>query len=472
MEHIRKSIVQAHVLCTEHSPLVPSRIVEQNEYSGTCFRVDNSLFPFGDKVLFLTNFHVCDNADDRVVHLRTAGMGKNALTGYVEAVVPQLDCAVISLTDEHEKWFLDDPQEWIDNITVAPLRTTRITTKTQKVSTIGFPHCLEEQLSSGWLAGRGSDDMDMLQLNISINNGNSGGPLFDKSGKVIGICTATLNETEAIAFAVPIYSVLNYFKKFYEKPYGRFPQWGLDLMPMTDAFADQFSITRMGAVVRDVEAGSCCHGTVCKGDVLHSITSGSMTWELDRFGLIHDDTRGSKITMNNTEFLMRLVPGDIHLDITRKKAARTVAVTPAPIDYKVTENYKEWNPIKTYRLGPITMQALSKTLITSDSMDPNHVVQLVEILKQTKCMKELVIVTHVEPRSYVNNLEVDVEFSIVHRIGRRKVKDMDHCIGLLKEVEKRWESGEQKRICIGTNNGDIWLTLGLLGMKRKRNMAS
>ncbi len=101
MEHIRKAIVQAHVVCTEYDPLVPSRIIDENEYSGTCFRVDSSLFPFGEKVLFLTNFHVCDNADDRVVHLRTAGMGKNALTGYVEAVVPQLDCAVISLSEEH-----------------------------------------------------------------------------------------------------------------------------------------------------------------------------------------------------------------------------------------------------------------------------------------------------------------------------------------------------------------------------------
>lgn len=468
MEHIRKSIIQAQVLCTEYDSLVPSRTIDENEYSGTCFRVDNSLFPFGDKVLFLTNFHVCDNADDRIVHLRTAGMGKNALTGYVEAVVPQLDCAVISLADEHEKWFLDDdPKSWINKITISPLRTTRITTKTQKVSTIGFPQGLEEQLSSGWLAGRGSDDMDMLQLNISINSGNSGGPLCDKSGKVIGICTSTLNESEAIAFAVPIYSVLNYFKKYYTTPFGMFPQWGVELMPMTDAFAEEFGIKRIGAVVQQVEEGSCCHNVLSTGDVLHSITSGGITWELDRFGLIHDNTRGSKITINNTEFIMGLTPKDIHLDITRKKAM-TVSITPKPIDYKVVENFKEWNPIKTYRLGPITIQTLSKTLITGDNMPAVKVVELVEILKQTKCMKELIIITHVEPRSYVNHLEVDAEFNIIHKIGRRKVKNMEHCIELMEDIKRRWENGDQKRICIGTNKGDIWLTLGLLGIKRKR----
>lgn len=469
MEHIRKSIVQAHVVCTEHDAHVPSRIIDENEYSGTCFRVDNKLFPFGDKVLFLTNFHVCDNADDRIVHIRTAGMGKNALTGYIEAVVPVLDCAVISLTDEHEKWFLEeDPEEWIDNITIAPLKTTRITTKTQKVSTIGFPQGLEEQLSSGWLAGRGSDDMDMLQLNISINSGNSGGPLFDKSGKVIGICTSTLNESEAIAFAVPIYSVIEYFKKFYTAPFGRFPQWGVTLMSMTDAFAMEFGITKAGAVVNEVERGSSCYGMLKKGDVIHSITSDNQTWDLDRFGLIHDNTRGSKITMNNTEFIMRLSPGNITVNITRK-TPMSLKITPKPIDYKVVENYKEWNPIKMYKLGPITIQTLSKTLIMNDTMQAEKVVELVEVLKKTKCMKELVIITHIEPRSYVNNLEVNAEFNIIEKIGRYKVKDMDHCIKLFEAVKKRWKRGEQKRICIGTNSGDIWLTLSLLGIKRKRS---
>ena len=467
MEHIRKSIVQAQVVCTEYDPHVPSRVIDENEYSGTCFRVDNKLFPFGDKVLFMTNFHVCDNADDRVVHLRTAGMGKNALSGYIEAVVPMLDCAIISLMDEHEKWFLEDsPKEWIDNITIAPLKTTRITTKTQKVSTIGFPQGLEEQLSSGWLAGRGSDDTDMLQLNISINNGNSGGPLFDKTGKVIGVCTSTLNESEAIAFAVPIYSIIEYFKKYYESPFGRFPQWGVKLMPMTDAFAEEFGITKAGAVVQEVEKGSAC-AVLKKGDVVHSISSKDQTWKLDRFGLIHDDTRGSKITMNNTEFIMRLTPGQITMNITRK-TPMNLKITPKPINYKVTENFKEWNPIETYTLGPITMQTLSKSLIMSEGMPTEKLVEIVEILKQTKCMKELVIITHVQPRSYVNNLEVNAEFRIVEKIGRYQVKDMQNCIKLLEAVRQRWERGEQKRICIGTNSGDIWLTLGLLGMKRKR----
>ena len=475
MEHIRTSIVQAQVVCTEYDVQVPSRILDENEFSGTCFRVDPSLFPFGDKVLFLTNFHVCDNADDRVVHLRTAGMGRTALTGYVEAVVPQLDCALISLSTTHEKWFLnEDPQTWIDRITIAPLQKTRITSKTQKVSTIGFPQGLEEQLSSGWLAGRGSDDMDMLQLNISINSGNSGGPLCDENGQVIGICTATLNESEGIAFAVPIFSVLAYFAKFYKAPYGRFPAWGLDLMPMTDAYAAEFAVAKQGAVVRTVQPGSIAYKHLKPGDVIHKISSGGpigFEVELDCFGLIHDETRGSKITINNTEFLMRLEPGNVVVEYTRRKRLKHVAITPAIIDYQVVERFKEWNPLTSYEFGPMVLQNLTQTLLMDEDTPAAKVVELLEHIKLSKCMEEVVIISHIQPRSYVSNLELPLEYDVVLKVGRYPVKNMQKLKKLLENVKIRWLAGEQKRVCLTTTSGAVWLTLAKMGWtngKRKR----
>ena len=465
MEHIRTSIVQARVVCTEYDEQVPSRILGSSEYTGTCFRVDHRLFPFGEKVLFLTNFHVCDNADERRVHLRTASMGKNALTGYVEAVVPQLDCAVISVCQEHDRWYLDeDPREWIEAITVAPLCLDRISTTMHQVSTIGFPQGLEEQLSSGWLAGRGSDDMDMLQLNISINSGNSGGPLFDKNGKVIGICTATLNESEGIAFAVPIFSVLSYFEKYYESPFGRFPQWGFELMPMTDAFAEEYNIRSVGAVVNTVIK----RGVLQKGDVLHAIDNGNFRVELDRFGLIRDETRGSKITVHNTEFLMRLTPGKVKLVFTRKGVCSTVHCAPSVIDYKVVDTYREWNPPQWYAFGDMTLQSLSKNLLTDEAMTAEKLVDLVEHLKRTRCLKETVVVSYVKPGSYLSSLELPQEFDVVSKIGRCRVRGMEHCRELLEDVRVRWLAGEQKRVCLQTSSGDVWLNLDQMWTRKRK----
>ena len=223
MELLRRSILQVNTICSEVKPEDPREVEEVNEYSGTCFCVVSDFlsgcaFYSDNKLFFVTNFHVCDDADKRTVFLRTAAMGKSMFTAKVEAVVPKLDIAILSITrgGEHQRWFLpESPEIYLDELKKVTLYPKRISSKTRKISTLGFPQGLENQLSSGWLAGRGSEDEEYLQLNLSLNSGNSGGPLSDSKGNIIGICTATLGDSEQISFAVPSYCVLKYFQNFY-----------------------------------------------------------------------------------------------------------------------------------------------------------------------------------------------------------------------------------------------------------------
>lgn len=460
---LRTSIAQVNVLCSEYDTLDPRRCTGEEEYTGTCFRVVPDFLPFAEsnKAYFLTNFHVIDDADDRTVHLRTAGMGKSALTAYVEAVCPQLDCAVLSVSEdaEHDQWFdNEDPEDWVSRITCVRLHDKRITSKTQKVYTIGFPQGLEEQLSSGWLAGRGSEDMDMLQLNISINSGNSGGALCDTKGRVIGMCTSTLSESEAIAFAVPSYSILAYFKKFYTTDYGLFPRWGIKLMPMTDAFAAHYNVRCPGAVVASIEPGSSAKHKLQVGDVIHAIRSDEVEAALDCFGLIIDDTRGSKITIHNTEFLMQLTPGKVYFDVTRSGRQMTHELSPSVIHYKVADTWKEWCPTKIAVWGPIVFQNVSRTLLTDEEMDAACAVSIAEAVRRTHGMEELVMITRIAPNSYVNNYEIPRAFDLVMKVGRTKVKSIKHLNEIIEDYRVRWKNGEQ-HMCLETSSGKVWLML-------------
>ena len=141
MELLRRAILQVNTICSEVKPEDPRVIDEVSEYSGTCFHVVPEFLPSGaistrTTSSFLSRtFHVCDDADNRTVFLRTAAMGKIMFTAKVEAVVPKLDIAILSITRgvEHEKWFLPESAElYLDELRQVTLYPKRISSKTRQ----------------------------------------------------------------------------------------------------------------------------------------------------------------------------------------------------------------------------------------------------------------------------------------------------------------------------------------------------
>lgn len=74
----------------------------------------------------------------------------------------------------------------------------------ERLYTIGSPSGLAYTVTSGIFSGyRQKDNKRFLQTDAPINPGNSGGPLITKDGKIIGVNTAILANTEGIGFAIP-----------------------------------------------------------------------------------------------------------------------------------------------------------------------------------------------------------------------------------------------------------------------------
>jgi serine protease Do len=86
----------------------------------------------------------------------------------------------------------------------------------QRLYTIGNPSGMAYTLTSGVFSGERFDgDTRFLQTDAPINPGNSGGPLITEDGKVIGINSMVLRDTQGIGFALPI-----------EAAYEAFPELG------------------------------------------------------------------------------------------------------------------------------------------------------------------------------------------------------------------------------------------------------
>ena len=83
----------------------------------------------------------------------------------------------------------------------------------EEVYAIGTPEdmSLNQSVSKGIVSGFRNDGQSFIQTDVSINRGNSGGPLLDAKSNVIGVVTAKLvgMGTEGIGFAIPIQSALD-----------------------------------------------------------------------------------------------------------------------------------------------------------------------------------------------------------------------------------------------------------------------
>jgi serine protease Do len=84
-----------------------------------------------------------------------------------------------------------------------------------EVYTIGTPKSIElgQSVSLGLISNeRKTGNTNLLQLSMSVNSGNSGGPLFEKSGTLQGVVTSKLvgYATEGVGFAIPSYLIPSY----------------------------------------------------------------------------------------------------------------------------------------------------------------------------------------------------------------------------------------------------------------------
>lgn len=200
-QQLKQSIVKILGIHRSYNFAEPYLVDEEVQAGGTGFFVDPKVFGPNfpvktDNLRFvLTNFHVVEDLTSNTCILKQPKLGNSAITGKIIYVVPKLDIAIIVVDPygEHDMWF-DQPNlpEFMEKIPNLKLDSHPVKGNSQRVTAVGFPNLSGDyQICSGVVSGR---EMGMIQLNISFNGGNSGGPLFLKN-KVIGICTASITES-------------------------------------------------------------------------------------------------------------------------------------------------------------------------------------------------------------------------------------------------------------------------------------
>ncbi len=264
--------------------------------------------------LILTNAHVVREAKDITVKLQD----RREYNAKVLGIDLSTDIAVLRIDAKN-------------------LPTVRIGQPSQLmvgdyVLAIGAPYGLDQTATSGIVSAkgrslpseRGENFVPFIQTDAAVNPGNSGGPLFDAAGNVIGINSQIYSRSggfQGVSFAIPIDVALKIKDQIVSTGKAQHARLGVIIQDLNQDLAESFGLERPdGALVSSIAPGSAAAKAGLKsGDVITKINgepileSGMLS---SRIGLAK---AGDKVTM----------------DVWRDKQSRTVVATLGASDEKV-----------------------------------------------------------------------------------------------------------------------------------------
>ncbi len=172
---------------------------------------------------------------------------------------------------------------------------------------IGNPYGLGGSVSAGIISARARDINvgpfdDFLQTDAAINRGNSGGPMFDLTGKVIGINTAIFSPTGSnvgIGFAMPSALVEPVIKQIVQYGKSRRAWLGVKIQTMTPEIASSLGFKEpKGALVLEANTGGPAEKAgIREGDVITSINGQPVTNMRKLPRIVAEKQIGEKITL-------------------------------------------------------------------------------------------------------------------------------------------------------------------------------
>ena len=177
----------------------------------------------------------------------------------------------------------------------------------QNTVTSGIVSGLGRSVTASDASGRNSETLsDMIQTDAAINSGNSGGPLVNAAGQVIGINTATSSTAENMGFAIPISSVKGMLRQLVETGKASRAYLGVYALEITPEVAKAYNLP---------------------------VTAGAYLYSSSSYSAIMKDTPASKAGLKDKDIVIAIngvkvgAAGSISTLIGEYKAGDTVQLT-------------------------------------------------------------------------------------------------------------------------------------------------
>ncbi|WP_338765618.1 DegQ family serine endoprotease [Massilia sp. METH4] len=238
--------------------------------------------------LILTNAHVVRDASEVTVKLTD----RREYRAKVLGSDPKTDVAVLKIDAK--------------NLPVVPLGRSMDVKVGEWVLAIGSPFGLENTVTAGVVSakGRSLDDgsVPFIQTDVAVNPGNSGGPLFNTKGEVVGINSQIYSQTggyQGLSFAIPIDVAQRIKDQIVSTGKVVHAKLGVLVQEVGQSFADSFNLpSPEGALIANVEKGSPAEQAGLKpGDVVRSVNGQKIVASGDLSAFVALAKPGDKVTL-------------------------------------------------------------------------------------------------------------------------------------------------------------------------------
>lgn len=239
--------------------------------------------------LIMTNAHVVRGAKEVTVKL----IDRREFQAKVLGSDPKTDIAVLKIE--------------ASNLPAVPLGSVTDLRVGEWVLAIGSPFGFENTVTAGVVSAKGRslpDDsfVPFIQTDAAVNPGNSGGPLFNSRGQVIGINSQIFSHTggyQGVSFAIPIDLAIQVKDQIVATGKATHARLGVAIQEVNQTLADSFKLDKPeGALVSNVDPDGPAHKAGLKsGDVIRKVNGQAIVSSGDLPAVIGRATPGEKVTL-------------------------------------------------------------------------------------------------------------------------------------------------------------------------------
>jgi serine protease Do len=267
----------------------PQQQMPRGQQRGMPVRGEGSGFIVSADGVILTNAHVVRDASEVTVKLQD----RREFRAKVLGSDPKTDVAVLKIDAK--------------NLPVVPLGSTRNLQVGEWVLAIGSPYGLESTVTAGVVSAKGRSlpgdgGVPFIQTDVAVNPGNSGGPLFNTRGEVVGINSQIYSQTggyQGVSFAIPIDVAARIKDQIVATGKVQHAKLGVEVQEVGQGVADAFKLdTVEGALVANVERGGPAEKAGLKsGDVVRKVDGQPIVSSGDLPAMMSIARPGQKITL-------------------------------------------------------------------------------------------------------------------------------------------------------------------------------